>query len=111
MTNSDGSLFGSGTFSNTQDMTTSLTIELLGYIIVSININARYAEIRDIPSSHQEAIAMDGEWQRFHHVIGTAKDYRTCSGVEYHFGQYRRLCGEWFHNNRTVAFQGLCASR
>ena len=56
MTNTDGSLFGSGTFYITEDTTTSLTMNSL--VTSCFNeLNARYAEIRDIPSSHQEAIA------------------------------------------------------
>ena len=56
MTNSDGSLFGSGTFYITEDTTTLLTMNSLMTSCFN-EFNARYAEIRDIPSSHQEAIA------------------------------------------------------
>ena len=56
MTNSDGSLFGSSTFFVTEDTTTSLTMNSLITSCID-ELNARYAEIRDIPSSHQEAIA------------------------------------------------------
>ena len=56
MTNSDDSLFGSSTFYVTEDTTTSLNMNSL--IALGINeLNVRYAEIRDIPLSHQEAIA------------------------------------------------------
>ena len=73
MTNADGTLFGSGTFYITEDTTTSLTMNSL--VTSCFNeLNARYAEIRDIPSSHQEAIAWtvnDNDYT----MSWTAKDY------------------------------------
>ena len=56
MTISDGSLFGSGTFYVTEDTTTSLTMNSLMTSYFN-ELNVRYAEIRDIPPFHQEAIA------------------------------------------------------
>ena len=56
MTNSDGSLFGSGTYYITEDTKTSLTMNFLVTLCFN-ELSARYAEIRDIPLSHQEAIA------------------------------------------------------
>ena len=56
ITNSDDSLFDSGTFYITADTTTSLTMN--SFTTCRFNkLNARYAEIHDIPPSHQEAIA------------------------------------------------------
>ena len=56
ITNSDGSLFGSGTFYVTEDTTTSLTMKSLTTSCFD-ELNARYTEIRGIPSLHQKAIA------------------------------------------------------
>ena len=73
MTNADGTLFGSGTFYITEDTTTSLTMNSLTTACFD-ELNARYAEIRDIPSSHQEAIAWtvnDNDYT----MSWTAKDY------------------------------------
>ena len=53
MTNSDGSLFDSGTFYITEDTTTSLTMNSLTTSCFN-ELNARIAEIRDIPPSHQQ---------------------------------------------------------
>ena len=56
MTNSDGLLLDSGTFYITEDTTTSLNMNSLTTSCFN-ELNARYAEIRDISPSHQEAIA------------------------------------------------------
>ena len=56
MMNSDDSLFGSSTFYITEDTTTSLIMNSLMTFCIN-ELNVRYAEIRDIPLSHQEAIA------------------------------------------------------
>ena len=56
MTNSDGSLFDSGTFYITEDTTTSLTMNSMTTSCF-YKLNARYAEIMELPPSHQDAIA------------------------------------------------------
>ena len=73
MTNSNCSLLDSGTFYITKDTTTSLTMNSLTTSCFN-ELSARYAEIRDIPPSHQEAIAWtvknNGDTMSW-----TAKDY------------------------------------
>ena len=56
MTNSDGSMFCSSTFYVTEDTTMSLIMNSLMTFCIN-ELNSWYAEIRDIPLSHQEAIA------------------------------------------------------
>ena len=56
MANSDGSLFGSGTFTMTDDWTKSLAMNSLMISCIKER-NNWYTKIRDIPSSHQEAVA------------------------------------------------------
>ena len=58
MTNSDGSSFDSGTFYVSEDTMTSLTMDSLMTSCFN-ELNARYAEIRGIPPSHEEAIAWE----------------------------------------------------
>ena len=72
MTNTDGSLFGSGTFYITEDTYTSLTMNFTTACFDELN--ARYAEIRGIQSSHQEAIAWTVNNNNYN-MTWSAKDY------------------------------------
>ena len=56
MTNADGTLFSSGTFYVTENTDTLLSLQGLRVMSLS-KLNAKYQEVRDITSSHQEAIA------------------------------------------------------
>ena len=58
ITSSDGSSFGSGSFYVTENSMVSLTMNSLMTTCFN-ELNARYAEIRNIPPSHQEAIAWE----------------------------------------------------
>lgn len=55
MTSRDGPLFGSSTLYVTEDTTTSLIMNSLMTLCFN-ELDAQYAKICDIPSSHQEAI-------------------------------------------------------
>ena len=58
MTNSDGSTFDSGSFYLTEDKNTTFHMQTL--LSTCLNeLNNRYDEIRNIPPSHQEAIAWE----------------------------------------------------
>ena len=56
MTNTDGSLFRSGSFYVTEDTNTLMTLETVRNSCLS-QLNAKYQKARNITSSHQEAIA------------------------------------------------------
>ena len=56
MTNSDGSSFGSGTLKITDDTSILMTLDTLMSSCVS-QLNGEYQRLRNITSSHQEAIA------------------------------------------------------
>ena len=73
MTNTDGSLFHSNSFYITDDTYTSLTMNSLTTACFD-ELNARYAEIRDIQSSHQEAIVWTVN-NNDYNMTWTAKDY------------------------------------
>ena len=57
MTNSDGSTFGCGSFYLTENKNTTFTMQTLLNTCLN-ELNSRYDEIRNIPSSHQEAITL-----------------------------------------------------
>ena len=58
MTNSDGSTFGCGSFYVTENKNTTFIMQTL--LSTCLNeLNNRYDEIRNIPPSHQEAIAWE----------------------------------------------------
>ena len=73
MTNTDGSLFRSGTFYVMEDTNTLMTLETLMSSCLS-QLNAKYQKARNITSSHQEAIA----W-----TSGKVGDTVTWSANEY----------------------------
>ena len=74
MTNSDGSTFGSGSFYLTENNTTTFSMETL--LSTCLNeLNSRYDEIRNIPPSHQEAIAWEVSYDEKYTMIWYANDY------------------------------------
>ena len=73
MTNTDGSLFGSGSFFVTQDKNKILNLETLMNSCLS-QLNADYQKARNITSSHQKAIA----W-----TVGKVGDTVTWSANDY----------------------------
>ena len=74
MANSDDSLFCSSTFYVTEDTTTSLIMNSL--MISCFNeLNVRYSAIRDIPLSHQEAIAWVLVNESDYNMSWSANDY------------------------------------
>ena len=74
MTNSDGSIFGSGSFYVTEDNNTTFTMETLLRTCLN-ELNNRYDEICNIPPSHQEAIAWEISYDEEYTIPWYANDY------------------------------------